>query len=733
VAAIGGAPLITTFKTTTTGELVAAFLVEVAKHKPQDDNALRCYEWAYLLDPTSGVAVNAMGRCLLLQGQHSEAVSVFGVACLLLPKSPEPLVNLAAAAIALGDYGAAERACSIAVKLNKQFPAAYSHWAAALERQEKWDAAEDIICTGLLACPDDHDLLYAQSMYLLKSASTPAEWKRAWEGYEHRPAHVQLVERLDNIQEWKGESLVGHNLLVCAEQGLGDQIMFSRYITDLLKTAETVHVHVRPELARLFVNTFGWGDFVRLPGAHITTTESELPADIDRWVAMGSLPSRFPYVTGRPNPRYLAGERKPVNDGTYRVGLCWKGNPAHYQNPMRSMSFDAYRPLLDIPGCQFFSLQQDDTESGLPNLCADAVDMQATADAIDTLDLVITVDTAIVHLTGALGIRTWLIHPTTYKDWRWNHGWYASVSHNTPTDLRSKVSQYFYTLNEPSVEVVKRALYDNYEVPLAIEDNSDVPIFFISDCRYGRMKYYPTDKWLGRSLQTYGEWSESEVDLFRALVKPGNHVADIGANIGSHTIALSAIVGAEGMVHAFEPFPATYKALLDNITSCLALGDVLLDVRNCALGEREEIIRCGKPDPRNPGGYELKEGDEADIQVRRLDDLDIERLDFAKIDVEGFEMQVLNGGEETIARCRPILYVEADRPGAYSAISHWMMEHGYRVHLHKPPLFNPQNFNGYPTNIWGNIVSLMLLGIPCEKFPEVDGIKNLERVRLKKI
>jgi FkbM family methyltransferase len=702
------------------------------------------------LDPASGVAVNAIGRCLLLKGKHYEAADAFTIACALLPASPEPLVNLAAANIAYGDYTHAEWACSKAVKLNKQFPAAYSHWAAALERQEKWDAAEDIIRMGLLACSDDHDLLYAQAMYLLKSASTPAEWKRAWECYEHRPAHVQLVERLDNIQEWKGESLKGHNLLVCAEQGLGDQIMFARYIPALALAADKVHAHVRPELVRLFVNSFASdGNTAKdlSPRVHITTTESELPADIDRWVAMGSLPAYFEHIPNphpsyenpvyrqlrlRLNERYLAGERRPINDGVYRVGLCWRGNPAHYQDPMRSVSFDAWRPLLELPECRFFSLQQDDTESGLVNLCANSVDMQETADEIDALDLVITVDTAIAHLAGALGVPFVLIQPTTYSDWRWHRAWYATHLGVARSVTRFPIES-LDDFNVKQQSAIAKQAYDNHEVPVANEDVIEIPFTSVSDCRYGRMKYYPTDKWLGRSLETYGEWSESEVDLFRALVKPGDHVADIGANIGSHTIALSAIVGAEGMVHAFEPFPATYKVLLDNITSCLALGDVLLDVRNCALGEREEIIRCGKPDPRNPGGYELKEGDEADIQVRRLDDLDIERLDFAKIDVEGFEMQVLNGGEETIARCRPILYVEADRPGAYSAISHWMMEHGYRVHLHKPPLFNPQNFNGYPTNVWGNIVSLMLLGIPCEKYPEVDGIKNLERVRLKKV
>lgn len=764
---------------------ISEFLIEVARHKPQDGNAENCYRWAFSLDPGSGAAANAIGRCALLRGRFAEAQEWFEAAMRLMPHSPEPCVNQAAALIGSGNYHDAVAVCQSAIHRDRDFAAAYTHCAAAYERMENWAASEQIINLGLKHCPNDNDLLYARSMHLLKCARTPEEWVVARDGYEHRPAHVQLAERLDNVQEWHGESLSGHNLLVCAEQGLGDQIMFSRYIPALCRMAANVHVHTRPELARLFVASF--------PGAHITTTESEIPGDIDRWVAMGSLGARFGstgdllissivYKTGG---RYLAGSRKPptqmealaarvafLKSGcwAYRIGLCWRGNPAHYQDPMRSFSFDALRPLLDIRGCEFFSLQRDDHESGLPNL-ADGIDMQETADAIDTLDLVIAADTGILHLTGALGVPTWLVQPTSYSDWRWEQMWYPSVvlakPDKLPSALQSAVefANMSYRVNtktgiahvdnparilesiaESTGEPIDRESFQrgaeicDGAVPVSFDvydDGTTSPEFQSSTCRYGTIHHYARDRWCGHSLRTYGEWSESEVDLFRALVHPGDHVADVGAHVGSHTLALAALVGESGMVRAFEPEPTTYRLLLDNIGANLKLGEVLLDVRNCGLGDREQVIESPLPDHRNPGGYSLLAngliGSETQkIQLRALDDLGIERLDFIKADVEGAELSVLRGGQETIARCRPILYVEADREGSFDPLVQWMTGHEYRVYIHKPPLFNPGNFNGYPTNVWGNIVSLMLLGIPREKFPEVDGIKNLERVRVKR-
>jgi hypothetical protein len=98
-----------------------------------------------------------------------------------------------------------------------------------------------------------------------------------------------------------------------------------------------------------------------------------------------------------------------------------------------------------------------------------------------------------------------------------------------------------------------------------------------------------------------------------------------------------------------------------------------------------------------------------------VDSLNLSRLDFYKLDIDGGEMQALSGAEETINRCRPIVYCEADKPHMYPDLIPWLHAHDYRIYQHKPRLFNPNNFAGNQVNVFGNVVSLMLLCIPDER------------------
>jgi hypothetical protein len=107
-------------------------------------------------------------------------------------------------------------------------------------------------------------------------------------------------------------------------------------------------------------------------------------------------------------------------------------------------------------------------------------------------------------------------------------------------------------------------------------------------------------------------------------------------------------------------------------------------------------------------------------------------MDFIKIDTDGSEMAVLRGAKDTIMRCRPVLYVEFDRPEQYPDMLPWLDAHGYRIYMHNARLFNPQNFAKNHVNVFGNLVSKMLLCIPQERKdrPGEWGIDGISRVKL---
>jgi FkbM family methyltransferase len=226
------------------------------------------------------------------------------------------------------------------------------------------------------------------------------------------------------------------------------------------------------------------------------------------------------------------------------------------------------------------------------------------------------------------------------------------------------------------------------------------------------MLYPAGDIFIGPCLEAYGEYCPEEANAFRQLVKPGHIVAEIGANIGSHTVFLSRLVGSEGQVHAFEPQRMVFQMLCAN----LALNGISnVRTRQLGLGAQPGSLRASSPEPAavaNFGGVSLgSQGREA-VEIVTLDSLNLRRLDFVKIDVEGMEEAVIRGGLETIRRLRPKLYVENDRADASESLIRLIRGLGYRLWWHAPALYQPNNFRNYARNIFPkHIVSVNMLCI----------------------
>jgi FkbM family methyltransferase len=238
------------------------------------------------------------------------------------------------------------------------------------------------------------------------------------------------------------------------------------------------------------------------------------------------------------------------------------------------------------------------------------------------------------------------------------------------------------------------------------------PFIEMAETRHGRIFYPVNDKYVGGSFRAYGEFSQGEVDLFSHFIQRGAIVLDVGANIGAHTVPLAQLVGPEGLVVAFEPQPVLHQILCAN----LAVNSIP-NVRTYAIALGNNHGSCMIPvldyaASNNFGGIEMDSvTDGESVPLGMLDDFGLSRVDFIKLDVEGFESQVLEGGAATIELCRPVMYVENDRKQKSPELIKRLFDMGYRLWWHFTPLYNPNNFKGNQVNIFSTLVSANMLAI----------------------
>lgn len=232
----------------------------------------------------------------------------------------------------------------------------------------------------------------------------------------------------------------------------------------------------------------------------------------------------------------------------------------------------------------------------------------------------------------------------------------------------------------------------------------------------------PDEDWyVGRSLDLLGEYSEGEVDLFRSLVTPGGIALEIGANLGAHTVPLA---GMASTVVAIEPQRAMFNAL----SGTLALNGLSnVDARRVVVGAEAGSVMIPPLDTsrsQNFGSFRAFGHDRGEpVEVVTLDSLP--PAHFVKIDVEGAECDVIEGGSRYLREYRPALYVENDRPKHSARLIRLISEAGYDLWWHAPPLYRPDNHNG-ATNPWPGptLLSFNMLCLP----KEVQGNPGLRSV-----
>ena len=438
------------------------------------DNSLACFELAASLDNGQPAAHNAMGITHRYKGNLDAAIGWYGQALALQPEFAEAANNLAEALIAKGESGRAIEAARHALKVKPDFTQALNNLGNALRLAGRPDEA---VATYQKVAKLDPKL--AQTYQNMGNAySEMGDFARA-EGMHRRAieitpdyvdAHLSLgvihlrrgeLERGWGLFDWRlklpgmglraglpgtvwtGGEFGGKRILLVAEQGLGDTIQFVRYAAMVAQRGATVILSCAKELAGLLRGAEGVSDVVAsdgaLPAADAHCALLSLPG-IFR-TGMNNIPAKLSYLSADPALKEKWAARIPAGSNLPRVGLVWAGGGRHPANRERSFDLWGLGALAKArEGAKFFSLQVAETSfqaiappkgMDLTDLGKEVTDFSDTAAIIANLDLVITADTAVAHLAGALGKPVWVLLPFV-ADWRWftdrdDSPWYPTM------------------------------------------------------------------------------------------------------------------------------------------------------------------------------------------------------------------------------------------------------------------------------------------------------------------
>jgi FkbM family methyltransferase len=241
------------------------------------------------------------------------------------------------------------------------------------------------------------------------------------------------------------------------------------------------------------------------------------------------------------------------------------------------------------------------------------------------------------------------------------------------------------------------------------------------------MVFLRADRYVGASLDLYGEYCYSESQLFDQLLAPGDTVVEVGANIGAHTVHLAELVGPAGQVLAFEPQRVVFQILCANIVLNEAFN---VRTFNAGSGAVPGMLRLPEIDYAAPGSNFgavslVGASHGADVPIIPLDTLDLPALRLIKIDVEGMEADVIQGAAGHIRRHRPLLYVENDRRAQSPQLISLIQSLGYDLWWHFAPLFSPDNFMKISENIFDRTTSINMLCIAQDEARHITGLRQI--------
>lgn len=396
---------------------------------------------------------NNLGNALMDLRKHHEAVQAFRNSLALEPENPLALHNLGGALRDTGEPLAAIELLRRALPHFANVGAAHSSLASAYRAANMLEPAIEKYRHACALDPGNADLHYNLGMALL----TAGQFSEGWKEYEWRWQSPDFAEEraLYHQLPWRGEPLAGRSILIHAEQGLGDAIQFVRFAPLVAERGGRVVIRCQPALVRLLGSLGGVAEIIpdTCPVPHTDVHLSMLSLPGVFGTDLSSIPPA-PYLKADAAAKTLWRERLASHGRAPRVGIVWAGSKSHDNDTNRSIPPALFSPLADVPGVTYVCLQVGERaiESRPPlpmtDMTHDLHDFADTAGLVSALDLVLTVDTAVAHLAGALGIPTWLMLPFA-PDWRWmmarpDSPWYPSMTlfrQPAPMDWKSVVAE----------------------------------------------------------------------------------------------------------------------------------------------------------------------------------------------------------------------------------------------------------------------------------------------------
>jgi tetratricopeptide (TPR) repeat protein len=367
------------------------------------------------------------GLALAAVGRHQEAVADFEAALAMSPANPAAHYNRGVSLFSLGRYADAVAAYDRALSIASEHVKALNNRGLALQALNRHHDALASYARALELRKDYADAHFHQALALL----TIGEFRRGFEKYEWRwrrtgmPAHGRGYGR----PLWLGEyPLQGRTILLHAEQGLGDTIQFARYVPLLARAGGKVVLEVQPELKALVGQIAGAAAVVArgepLPAFDVHCPLGSLPLALKTEPA--TIPAEGPYL--RADDVHIVKWRVRLEAlGRPRVAVAWSGNAQHMNDRNRSIPLSGLAPLWSVGSVHFVSVQRElrdgdaellAREPHVTQIGTELDDFADTAAVAALLDLVITVDTSVAHLAGAMGRPVWILVPFS-PDWRW--------------------------------------------------------------------------------------------------------------------------------------------------------------------------------------------------------------------------------------------------------------------------------------------------------------------------